>query len=153
MYARRKGEGPDYRLETPLVEKRDGLLRFDAEKFLKDCGFDCRPVEKEKYDRYAFSFSHYIRDIRLSRVYTSRGGMFYWTYAWLDCSVDDLIFFYVNPQSDGEGKKYYGGWQTWAGVPFDDELKLEAEMEVLEWIGLEHAVWLEAGKQMMEEEA
>lgn len=151
LYARRKGEGPDYRLETPLVEKRDGLLRFDAEKFLKDCGFDCRPVEKEKYDRYAFNFNHYICDIMLSRVYTSRGGMFYWTHAWLDSSVDSLEFFYVNQQSDGEGKKYYGGSRTWAGVEFDDELKLEAEMEVLERIEPENAAWPEAGKQIMEE--
>lgn len=79
--------------------------------------------------------------------------MFYWTYAWLDCSEHTLDAFWVNPQWNEEGKKYYGGWQTWAGVPFDDELKLEAEMEVLEWIGLEHAVWLETGKQMIEEEA
>lgn len=153
VYAKKKGEGPDYRLETPLVEKRDGLLRFDAEKFLKDCGFGCRPTDKEKYDRYAFDFNHYICNIRLSRVYASMGGMFYWTYAWLDGSEDSLEFLCVNPQSDEEGKKYYGGSRTWACEPFDDELKLEAEMEVLERIGLENAAWLEAGKQMMEEEA
>ena len=54
LYVKKKGEGPYYRLETPLVEKKDSLLRFDAEKFLKNCGFDCRPVEKEEYDSYIY---------------------------------------------------------------------------------------------------
>ncbi len=155
LYAKRKGEGPDYRLETPLVEKRDGLLRFDAEKFLKDCGFDCRPVEKEEYDRYAFEFRHYMNNDynKLSRAYASGSGMFYWTYAWLDGSEHTLDALWVNPQWNEEGKKHYGSWQTWANGPFDDEIQLEAEMEVLEWIGLENAAWLEAEKQKMEEEA
>lgn len=144
LYAKKKGEAPDYRLETPLAEKRGGVLSFDAERFLKDCGFNCRPVEKEEYDRYAIEFRHYTNshDYKLSRAYASRGGMFYWTYAWLDGSEDSLTFFCVNQQSDGEGKKYYARSRTWAGVPFDHEQQMEAEMEVLERIGLEENICL-----------
>ena len=155
LYVKKKGEGPYYRLETPLVEKKDSLLRFDAEKFLKNCGFDCRPVEKEEYDSYIYKIRYYAYDnIYLSRAYASRGGMFYWISTFLNFSEDSLEFFCVNPQSDGEGKKYYVGRRrrSWDEFDVDDEQQ-EAEIEVLERIGLEHAAWLEAGKQMMEEEA
>lgn len=156
LYVKKKGEGPYYRLETPLVEKKDSLLRFDAEKFLKNCGFDCRPVEKEEYDSYIYKIRYYAYDnIYLSRAYASRGGMFYWISTFLNFSEDSLEFFCVNPQSDGEGKKYYVGRRrrSWDEFDVDDERQQEAEIEVLERIGLEHAAWLEAGKQMMEEEA
>lgn len=149
LYVKKKGEGPYYRLETPLVGKKDSLLRFDAEKFLKNCGFDCRPVEKEEYDHCIYSSLDCERTWA-PRAYASRGGMFYWT----DFPEGSLEFFCVNPQSDGEGKKCYGGRRNWDEfVGDDDERQQEAEMEVLERIGLEHAAWLETGKQMIEEEA
>ena len=156
LYVKKKGEGPYYRLETPLVEKKDSLLRFDAEKFLKNCGFDCRPVEKEEYDSYIYKIRYYVHDnIYLPRAYASQGGMFYWISTFQNCPEDSLEFFCVNPQSDGEGKKYYVGRRRriWDEFDVDDERQQEAEMEVLERIGLEHTAWLEAGKQMMEEEA
>ena len=56
--------------------------------------------------------------------------MFYWTYAWLDCSVDDLIFFYVNPQSDGEGKKYYS-FELPEGETMDFTMKYLIDREYL----------------------
>ena len=149
LYVKKKGEEPYYRLETPLVEKRNSLLRFDAEKFLKNCGFDCRLVEKVEYDHCIYS-SWDCESTWVPRAYASRGGMFYWT----DFPEGSLEFFCVNPQSDGEGKKCYGGRRNWDEfVGDDDERQQEAEMEVLERIGLEHAAWLEAGKQMIEEEA
>ena len=116
---------------------------------MKNCGFDCRLVEKVEYDHCIYS-SWDCESTWVPRAYASRGGMFYWT----DFPEGSLEFFCVNPQSDGEGKKCYGGRRNWDEfVGDDDERQQEAEMEVLERIGLEHAAWLETGKQMIEEEA
>ncbi len=142
LYRKRKGEEPEYRLETPLIEKKGDFLSFDAEKYLKDSGIGCRPADKQDYDHYAFEFRGYTNssDNKLSRAYASKGGLFYWTYAWLDCSVDEVVSFYANRQSDGEGKAYYARMRTWGGLEeaqLDDERQLEAEMDILERIGLE----------------
>lgn len=58
----------------------------------------------------------------------------------MDCSVDEVVSFYANRQSDGEGKAYYARMRTWGGLEeaqLDDERQLEAEMDILERIGLE----------------
>lgn len=142
LYIKRKGEEPEYRLETPLIEKKGDFLSFDAEKYLKDCGVVFRPADKQDYDSYAFEFRSYTNSTsnKLSRAYASKGGLFYWTYAWLDCSVDEVEVFFVNRQSDGEGDEYYARRQTWGGLEerqLDDERQMEAEMGILERIGLE----------------
>lgn len=142
LYITKKGEEPCYRWETLPDEKKGTLLRFDAERYLKDHGINCHPAKKQDYDMYAFEFRHYTNSEsnKVPRAYASGGGLFYWTYAWLDCSVHELEFLYADPQPGEQGKKYYGGCRTWGGLAeeqiFDDELQWEAELDILDRIGM-----------------
>ena len=142
LYIKKKGEEPCYRWETLPYEKKETPFRFDAERYLKDHGIHCHPAKKEDYNAYAFEFRNYTnsQENQVSRAYASRGGLFYWTYAWLDCSVDEVRFLYADPQPDEQGEKYYGGRRTWGGLAeeqlFDDELQREAELDILERIGI-----------------
>ncbi len=140
LYIKKKGEKPCYHWERLPDDKKGAVLSFDAERYLKAHGIHCHPVEKEKYDSYAFEFRRYTNSEsnKVSRAYASGGGLFYWTYGWLDCSVDNMKFLCAEPQSDEQGKKYYGGRQMWGGnseKQLDEELRWEAELDILERIG------------------
>lgn len=143
LYIKREGEKPDYHLESLLPEKKGEQLRFDAEKYLKDRGLVFHPADKETYDAYAFEFRYYTNGTtnNLSRAHASGGGLFYWTYAWLDCSLDELKVRSASRQIEWEdGHKSYTRCMSWGGPHDDeslnDELQWDAENKVLEIIGL-----------------
>lgn len=47
----------------------------------------------------------YINGTGVQTAYASRGGLFYWTYDWMDCSIKTLTVCCVNEQSEEDEKK------------------------------------------------
>lgn len=136
LYIKQKGREPVWHLEHPPIQKKENQLNFDAEKYLKDSDIDCLPVDKERYYWYAYEFRAYTNGAHnhVSRIFASKGGLFYWTSDWADCWCDNVHIFYAKDPGNGDycQTEWFGGN---TGRDFNAEVQLETELALLSQLG------------------